>query len=272
VTAADAPGAGAIALVSERASLLGLELPVGELADLALREGMGEPELEAVAKVLGHLSQAKHEAAIERLLRRSRLPLTEPKTFDGFDFERLQGDGTQQLAQLRTLANLYARSNLAFIGPSGVGKSHLAQAYGRECCLRGIGAYYLTASDLRDRLTRIAQKGGSNRSWSTLVSPPCLIVDEIGRCTFDTAQTNLFFELADRRYARECPNTMVLTSTRSANEWTAFFEGTDNLVKALDRIFDRASVFLIKGTSYRGRALRTFSVETIPQVSGPGRR
>ncbi len=61
----------------------------------------------------------------------------EPKTFGGFDFSRIQGRDAQALAKLSALADLNAHRNVAFIGPGGIGKTHLAQAYGRECCMRG---------------------------------------------------------------------------------------------------------------------------------------
>ena len=43
-----------------------------------------------------------------------------------------------QLGKLPSLADLYAHRNVAFVGPGGIGKTHLAQAYGRECCMRGL--------------------------------------------------------------------------------------------------------------------------------------
>lgn len=153
-----------------------------------------------------------------------------------------------------------------FVGPGGIGKTHLAQAYGRECCMRGLKTYYIKATELRDRFQKAVQRGNTSRVVSSLVKPSCLIVDEVGRCVYDRPCTDLFFDVVDRRYEKEGPNAMVLTSNIAPSGWDEFFTGDDTLLCALDRLFDKASVFVIRGPSYRGRELDTYSVEAVPQA------
>ena len=205
-------------------------------------------------------------ASIETLLRLSRLPRREPKTFEGFDFSRIQGRDAAALGKLPSLADLYAHRNVAFVGPGGIGKTHLAQAYGRECCMRGLKTYYIKATELRDRFQKAVQRGNTSRVVSSLVKPSCLIVDEVGRCVYDRPCTDLFFDVVDRRYEKEGPNAMVLTSNIAPSGWDEFFTGDDTLLCALDRLFDKASVFVMRGPSYRGRELDTYSVEAVPQA------
>ena len=191
-----------------------------ELASLASDHDMGEAELAAIAAAFDYLAEKRRLASIETLLRLSRLPRREPKTFEGFDFSRIQGRDAGALAKLPSLADLCARRNVAFVGPGGIGKTHLAQAYGRECCMRGLKTYYIKASELRDRFQRALERGGASRAVATLVKPSCLIVDEVGRCTFDKPCTDLFFDVVDRRYEKEGSNAMVLTSNVSPSEWS----------------------------------------------------
>ena len=228
---------------------------------------MGEAELSALAVTLDYLAEKRRLASVETLLRLSRLPRKEPKTFEGFDFSRIQGRDAGALSRLPALADLYARRNVAFIGPGGIGKTHLAQAYGRECCLRGLKTYYIKASELKDRLGSAVERGNASRVVGTLVKPSCLIIDEVGRCEFDKACTDLFFDVVDRRYEKEGPNTMILTSNAVASDWPRYFEGDDTLLCTLDRIFDKASVFMMRGPSYRGKELDTYSVEAVPQAT-----
>lgn len=77
----------------------------------------------------------------------------------------------------------------------------------------------------------------------------------------------MFFDMVDRRYEKEGPNTLVLTSNTPVNNWGDFFTGDDALLCALDRIFDKASVFVMSGPSFRGADCDTFSVEAMPTVS-----
>lgn len=98
------------------------------------------------------------------------------------------------------------------------------------------------------------------------MKPSCLIVGEVGRCTFDKACTDLFFDIIDRRCEKDGPNTMMLTSNTPTNNWDEFFTGGDARLCTLDRPFDRASVFVMKGASFRGTELEVFSVESSPMA------
>lgn len=177
-------------------------------------------------------------------------------------FERLLGQGyAGGLTTVKTYIGL-----VAFVGPGGIGKTHLAQAYGRECCMRWLKTYYIKATELRDRFQKAVQRGNTSRVVSSLVKPSCLIVDEVGRCVYDRPCTDLFFDVVDRRYEKEGPNAMILTSNIAPSGWDEFFAGDDTLLCALDRLFDKASVFVMRGPSYRGRGLDTYSVEAVPQA------
>lgn len=191
---------------------------------------------------------------------------TRPLEVTADDFSRIQGRDAAALGKLPSLADLYAHRNVAFVGPGGIGKTHLAQAYGRECCMRGLKTYYIKATELRDRFQKAVQRGNTSRVVSSLVKPSCLIVDEVGRCVYDRPCTDLFFDVVDRRYEKEGPNAMVLTSNIAPSGWDEFFTGDDTLLCALDRLFDKASVFVMRGPSYRGRELDTYSVEAVPQA------
>lgn len=246
-----------------------LRIRVGpeELASLASDNDMREREVEAIATVFGYLAEKRRRSTVETLLRLSRLPSKEPRTFGNFDFGRIQGRDACALAELSALSDLYAGRNIAFIGPGGIGKTHLAQAYGRECCLRGLKTYYVKASELVDKISSAIKRGNASRMVNTLVKPSCLIIDEVGRRKFDRECTDLLFDVIDRRYEKEGPNTMILTSNAVASDWHEFFEGDDTLLCALDRVFDKASVFMMRGPSYRGRELDTFSVEAVPSAT-----
>lgn len=122
------------------------------------------------------------------------------------------------------------------------------------------------STELRDRFQKAVQLGNTSRVVSSLVKPSCLIVDEVGRCDYDGPCTDLFFDVVDRRYEKEGPNAMVLTSNIAPSGWDEFFTGDDTLLCALDRLFDKASVFVMRGPSYSGSGFDTYSVEAVPQA------
>ena len=72
----------------------------------------------------------------------------------------------------------------------------------------------------------------------------------------------MFFDMIDRRYNKEGPNIMIFTSNKGPDKWGEFFSEDSSLLCALDRIFDDATVFMMKGDSYRGKKLETIALET----------
>ena len=257
----------AFSVICDRASALGLSIGAEELAAFASGRDLGGGEPAAIADLLAHLVEKRKESTIETLLRLSRLPRREPRTFGNFDFSRIQGRDAGALGKLPALADLHARRNVAFIGPGGIGKTHLAQAYGHECCLRGLKTYYLKATELRDRLSRAVERGNASKVIGTLVKPSCLIIDEVGRCVFDKGRADLISGAVDRRHGKEAPNTLIPASNVAPSGWDEFFTGDDTLLCASGRVFDKASVLVMRGPSFRGRGLDTFSVEALPQAT-----
>ncbi|MCC8045416.1 MAG: ATP-binding protein [Clostridiales bacterium] len=233
-----------------------------EFATLAQRQNMTNTDILAVAKVFEYLKEKKTDSTIDFMLRTSRLPLKVPKTFDNFDFDRVTGKNVDKLRSLSTLSALYAHRNLAFIGKPGTGKTHLAQAFGRACCEHGFKTYFIKMTELRDRMTDARRSGKEGTLLASLVRPSCLIIDEVGHCEFDKENTRLFFDMVDRRYQKDGYYNMVFTSNRDPAQWQENFSESDSLLCALDRIFDDAVVFTIKGESFRGRKLETVSLRT----------
>lgn len=107
-------------------------------------------------------------------------------------------------------------------------------------------------TELRDRMTSARRTGWESNLLACLVRPSCLIIDEVGHCEFDKENTRLFFDMVDRRYQKEGCSNMVFSSNRDPAQWRENFCENDALLCALDRIFDDAVVFTIKGESFRG--------------------
>ena len=249
-------------LVEKSSQILKIDFSSVEFAKLAEEQDLSEEQIHAVGVVFEHLRQRKVETTIHTLLKMSRLPLKDPNTFDNFNFDLIKGRDVAKLKSLPSLAAIYAHRNLAFIGPAGTGKTHLAQAFGYECCQRGIKTYFIKMSELRDRFTAARRAGREASVLDGLVRPSCLIIDEVGHCEFDKENTRLFFDLIDRRYNKEGNFNIVFTSNKHPSHWRTNFNEDDALLCALDRIFDDATVFNIKGESFRGKRLETVALQT----------
>ena len=117
-------------------------------------------------------------------------------------------------------------------------------------------------SELRDRFTSARRSGKEASCLNGLVRPACLIIDEVGRCEFDKENTRLFFDMIDRRYNRDGTNNIIFTSNKAPALWKYDFNEDDDLLCALDRIFDDATVFNIRGDSFRGKHLENIALKT----------
>lgn len=242
--------------------ILKLDLDELELTNLAEERGYSTEQMHAVDEVLQYLKEKKIRNTIEMYLRTSRLPLKAPKTFENFDFEAINGKHVDRLKALPSLTAIRSHRNIAFIGPPGTGKTHLAQAYGYECCQNGLKTYFIKMSELRDKFTTARRNGKEASCLNGLIWPACLIIDEVGHCEFDKENTRLFFDMIDRRYNREGTNNIIFTSNKAPSLWKQNFSDDDDLLCALDRIFDDATVFNIRGDSFRGKRLENIALKT----------
>ena len=246
----------------QTSKVLGLDVDIMELSHLFEELGFSQDQMSAVDQVFDYLRDKKIRNTIDMYLRTSRLPKKVPKTFDNFDFSVIKGKHVDRLQALPLLNAIRAHRNLAFIGPPGTGKTHLAQAYGYECCQNGLKTYFIKMSELRDKFTNARRSGKEASCLNGLVRPECLIIDEVGRCEFDKENTRLFFDMIDRRYNRDGTNNIIFTSNKSPALWKNDFNEDDDLLCALDRIFDDAIVFNIRGDSYRGKRFENIALKT----------
>lgn len=239
---------------------LKISVTTGEIAKLTEQLNMSTDDLSKLCAFFQNLDTRRKETVVSTCLKLSRLPLKEPKTFDNFDFSILHSKDIDKLKNLITLYPLYEHKNIAFIGPQGIGKTHLAMAFGRACCELGIKTYFLKATELNQKITMAIKNNTIGRTTNGLVKPGCLIIDEIGRCTFDEESTKIFFDIVDKRIQKEGPNCMIFTSNKSPDRWRDDFKEEESLLCALDRIFDNAIAYMMDGDSYRGRKLETVAV------------
>lgn len=253
--------------IDRSCKILKLDFSSAAFAAISEENNFSEETVKAITFILETLQHKKEEETIHTLLRLSRLPLKEPKTFANFDFTAIRGRNAIKLKNLQTLSSIYAHKNIAFIGPPGTGKTHLAQAFGYECCLHGLKTYFIKMSELRDKFTTAYKFGRTAALINFLVRPSCLIIDEVGHCEFDRKNTQLFFDLVDRRYGKQGNYNIVFTGNKNPSEWRSNFAEDEALLCSLDRIFDMATVFNIRGNSFRGQNLETIALQTTKTIT-----
>src|SRR5712691_5277823 len=171
------------------------------------------------------------------------------KTLDRYDFTFATGAPRKQIMELASLAFVERAENVVFLGPSGVGKTHLAIALG----------YLGTQGGIQDSVPQpilvlmleAAQRQGRYRQamHRAVNAYKVLIIDEIGYLPMSREQANLFFQVVAQRYER---SSMILTSNLTFGSWDTAFAGDSVLIVAmLDRILHHSIIISVNGESYR---------------------
>jgi DNA replication protein DnaC len=170
------------------------------------------------------------------------------KTIDEFDFAFQPDLDQRKVKDLATLAFVESRSNVALLGPPGVGKTMLGVGLAVAACQAGFSIYFTTLDDLVRNLKEAESTGRFAKKLQTYLKPSVLVVDEVGYLPLGRPEANMVFQLVTRRYER---GSIIVTSNKSFSEWGQVF-GDDVLASAiLDRLLHHCDVISINGPSYR---------------------
>lgn len=190
----------------------------------------------------------KDQRRIESSLKTSGLPYV--KTIDEFDFAFQAGVNRQQVMNLFDLAFMDRKENVLFLGPPGVGKTHLSAALAVKACQSGRTIHFTTMAALIHRLRMDRETGRIGKTkrpyqWASLV-----VVDEVGYTPIDREECNLFYQFVAMRYEKA---STIITSNKAFDEWSELFHDPVIVTAILDRLLHHSVVVNIKGNSYRLR-------------------
>lgn len=204
-------------------------------------------------QVLRTEAQLRSERSRQMLVKLATFPVV--KTLEQFDFEVAAGVPRARLQELAGLAFIERRENVILLGPSGVGKTHLAIALGARATERGYKVRFITAADLVLQLEKARMEGRFDQYLRrAILGPRLLILDEIGYLPLHKEQADLFFQIVAKRYEQ---GSIILTSNLSFGDWEETFAGNTALTSAMvDRLLHHAHVIQIRGESYRLRQAR----------------
>lgn len=188
----------------------------------------------------------RNQTQMTRRLAKSGLDMN--KTIDNYDFKfnpKLQAALIRELACCKFVGN---GENIFLIGPSGVGKSHLANAIGHEACRRGIEVLCHRTHKLFDWIQSGRGDGSYKRKMEQIIKIPLLILDDFGLQSMLPLQQEDLYEVICERYEKKA---MIITSNRDLSEWASVFSNPLIGSAAMDRLVHKGTEVVVDGASYR---------------------
>jgi DNA replication protein DnaC len=172
------------------------------------------------------------------------------KSLDEFDFSFQPSIDERFIRELSTMSFVARAENLLFLGPPGVGKSHLAVALALEGISQGLSVYFVTLSQLIEDLRKAHEENRLDKRLRIYTRPKILVVDEVGYLPMDRVAANLFFQVVSARYER---GSIIMTSNKNFGEWGELMGDPILATAILDRLLHHSHIINIRGNSYRLR-------------------
>ena len=224
--------------------MLGIAATLEQRLDTAMKEKWSYSML--VEILLTDEIEQRGNKQLTLRLAKSRLNID--KTLETFDFsfnEKFQASVIKELANCEFMEK---KQNIFILGPSGVGKSHLAQALGHQACRREYDVLFYGTYELFEWIYAGRGDGTRSRRLAHVSKAPLLILDDFGLQPLNETQQGDLYQLIAERYEKR---STIITSNRDFDEWSTIFVNGLLGSAGLDRLVHRGIPVVIEGGSYR---------------------
>ena len=232
-----------------------------QLSELSLhamrREYQRQQELPAIrdldfderfSMIVNEQYTARTDAKIRRLIRNADLRES-TANLANVDYDPVRKLKKAEVARLSDCEWIRNGSNLIITGATGVGKTYLLSAFGREACLKGISVKSYRVPRLLTSLGISRGDGSYNKLMQDMIRPGLLILDDFGLKQLDLAMTQDFLEVVEERH--HAKRSIAISAQLPVKEWPSMFKDLTVADAILDRLVRNAYRFDLKGPSKR---------------------
>lgn len=202
--------------------------------------------LKFMDNILDNELSTRRKNRIRKNLKKSGFP--QIKTIEEFDFN-FQTSITKRMSKEWFCFDwIEQRSNKIFMGPPGVGKTHLALSLGYAAIMEHYKVRFYTLKDLMEEMILSDDENRFEYFLKKLLKHDLLIIDELGYLPFNPKYANLFFQLINGCYEYR---SIIITSNKLYQEWGELFGNQTIAAAILDRLLHHSESIIIQGDSYR---------------------
>ena len=203
---------------------------------------------ERFAMIVNEQYSARRNAKIQRLIKSA--DLREPTAhLANIDYDPVRKIKKADVARLSNCEWIKEGSNLIITGATGVGKTYLLSAFGREACIKGMTVKSFRIPRLLTNLGISRGDGSYNKLMQDLIRPDLLILDDFGLKQLDLSMTQDLLEVVEDRY--HAKRAIALSAQLPVKDWPSVFKDQTVADAILDRLVRNAYRFDLKGPSRR---------------------
>jgi len=205
-------------------------LPYPQCLALLLQDEVQHRELRGLAR---RLQQAQFE---------------EEKTFEQLQTGHYPAPLLRQMQELMIGQYLKEKRHVLIMGPTGTGKTHVAQALGHQACRQGKSVRFIRSSLFYRALYASRADETWDKTFKQYVKYDVLVLDDFGLTTLTAPQAEEFYELVAQRHQK---GSLIITSNRHVEGWVKLFPDPVMANAVLDRLANNSYQLILEGDSFR---------------------
>jgi len=189
---------------------------------------------------------ARDKRSRDRRLQAAEFPYI--RTPDDYNYTFNNSVTKRQINQLLDLTWIESAYNIIFLGPSGVGKTHLAVTLGVQAVEQGYKVTFITMEKLIKLLKTEEISVRARQRLRKIMNSDLVIIDELGFQPISRQESNLFFQVISNLYEQR---SVIITSNKGFEEWAELLQDPIITTAVLDRLTHHSEIFNMTGDSYR---------------------